>query len=200
MKVKLAARTLSSSVADTLEFCAINMKLPKFKNCCAATVKFIRTVDRLFDILNSRNPFAKGFKVPLRKGNEHLWRAFLTQSVKYLRSQHLSTGELITATFRKTGVISFMTCISSVLFVFDTYIQQPSLLKCVLCYKFSQDHLELFFPVIRSRGDRNNNPSALCLKDIWRQLLMYNVIIVSVTTSNCEPVADAPVLAYQQQY
>src|SRR6218665_3571433 len=59
MKVKLAAQTLSSSVADAIAFCDETLHLPKFQNS-SATVNFIRIIDHLFDILNSRNPLAKG--------------------------------------------------------------------------------------------------------------------------------------------
>ena len=75
MKVKLAAQTLSSSVADAIEFCNLDLHLPAFKNS-EATVRFIRIIDRLFDFLNSRNPLAKGFKAPLRLSNEVFWRPF----------------------------------------------------------------------------------------------------------------------------
>ena len=76
MKVKLAAQTLSSSVADAIEFCNEELKLPEFQKS-EATVKFIRIVDRLFDLLNSRNPMAKGYKAPLRISNEMFWRPFI---------------------------------------------------------------------------------------------------------------------------
>jgi hypothetical protein len=29
-------------------------------------VHYLRVIDRLFDILNSRNPFAKGYKAPMK--------------------------------------------------------------------------------------------------------------------------------------
>ena len=64
MNVKLAAQTLSSSAADAIEFLDSTMKLDQFQGS-TGTVKFIRTIDRLFDMLNSGNPMAKGFKQPL---------------------------------------------------------------------------------------------------------------------------------------
>jgi hypothetical protein len=51
-------------VADALEYCANELKLPQFQGC-EATVEFIKKFDHLFDILNSRNPLAKGYKAPL---------------------------------------------------------------------------------------------------------------------------------------
>ena len=58
MKVNLAAQSLSSSVADAIEYCATILKLPQFQGS-EATVKFLRMFDHLFDVLNSRNPLAK---------------------------------------------------------------------------------------------------------------------------------------------
>ena len=45
MNVRLAAQTLSSSVADATEFLDIGMKNPNFKNS-NGTVKFVRIIDR----------------------------------------------------------------------------------------------------------------------------------------------------------
>ena len=62
MKVNLAAQTLHArhaSVADAIELCCCNIKLYQFASS-EATVRFLRIIDQLFDILNSRNPFAKG--------------------------------------------------------------------------------------------------------------------------------------------
>ncbi len=58
MSVRLAAQTLSSFVADAIEFLDVVMKNPKFQDS-NGTVKFIRMIDRLFDMLNSRNPVGK---------------------------------------------------------------------------------------------------------------------------------------------
>ena len=77
MNVKLAAQTLSSSVADAIEFLDSTMKLDQFQGS-TGTVKFIRTIDRLFDMLNSCNPMAKGFKQPLRKESKETWKEVFT--------------------------------------------------------------------------------------------------------------------------
>eukprot|EP00795_Rhopilema_esculentum_P005820 gene5820-11121_t len=67
-RVKLAAQTLRSSVADASEFLKDDMMAEDFKNC-GATVQFIRNIDRLFDLLNSRHPMMKGCKSPISKSN-----------------------------------------------------------------------------------------------------------------------------------
>ena len=53
MKVNLAAQTLSSSVADAIEYYNKKLNMENFKGS-EATVTFIRTFDHLFDILNSK--------------------------------------------------------------------------------------------------------------------------------------------------
>jgi hypothetical protein len=65
MNVKLAAQTLSSFVADAIEFLDSLMKLTEFCNS-RGTVKFVRTINRLFDMLNYLSPIAKGSKRPLQ--------------------------------------------------------------------------------------------------------------------------------------
>lgn len=58
MKFRLAVQLISSSVADALDFCEFILKLPQFQGA-HATAELTRIFDRLFDILNSRNPLAK---------------------------------------------------------------------------------------------------------------------------------------------
>ena len=65
MKVNLTAQTMSSSVADAIEFCD-TLRMPQFKGS-EATGIFIRIFDVLFDVLNSGNPFGKGYKSPMRR-------------------------------------------------------------------------------------------------------------------------------------
>lgn len=64
MKVRLAAQTLRSSVAVAQQFLR-DEKIKEFEYCMA-TVEYIRAIDPLFDFLNSKNPYGKGFKEPLR--------------------------------------------------------------------------------------------------------------------------------------
>lgn len=59
------------------------MRHPDFYNC-EGTVKFIRTIDKVFDITNSRHPSAKGYKSALRPGSQHIWGPFIDESIKYM--------------------------------------------------------------------------------------------------------------------
>jgi len=106
MKVSLAAQTLSSSVATAMMYLKDDLKLPQFQGC-EATVKFIRIVDRLFDLLNSRNPIARGYKAPMRIENEAFWRPFVSEAQQYLYSLRLADLQLVRNSLRKTYRLSF---------------------------------------------------------------------------------------------
>lgn len=67
MKVKYAVQTLSSSTADTLEYLS-SINYPNFANV-AATAEFCRVIDRIFDFLNSKSKFSKGFKSSIFKSD-----------------------------------------------------------------------------------------------------------------------------------
>jgi len=192
MKVKLAAQTLSSSVADALVFCDQVLRLPQFQGC-GPTVTFIRTIDRLFDLLNSRNPVARGYKAPMRIANQACWRPFVQESAQYLRGLQLENGQLVSASLCKTAVVGFITSSASAAALFDKLVVQENVLKYILTYKMSQDHLELFFSAVRSRGGWNNNPSAVHFKAAWKRLLTHQQLH-EVKMGNVEPQTYCPVL------
>ena len=166
MNVRLAAQTLSSSVADAIEFLDIGMKNPKFQNS-SGTVKFIRTIDRLFDMLNSRSPIGKGYKQPLRQSNKNVYEEILRTTANYLlqlKTDSASPQQLATHR-RKTFIIGFVATIKSTIEMADQMFSKPGdPFKYLLTYKFSQDHIELLFSCIRSKGGWNNNPNCLQIK------------------------------------
>lgn len=61
MKVVLAAQTLSQSVASALEF--LRTRDSDFAEA-EATIEFISLFNDIFDVLNSKNVIAEGFKSP----------------------------------------------------------------------------------------------------------------------------------------
>ena len=65
-------------------------------------------------------------------------------------------------------------------------------LNYLLTYKLSQDHLELFFSAVRSRGGHNNNPTALQFKTAYKRLLMRHHI---QSTGNCMPLDETRILS-----
>ena len=163
MNVRLAAQTLSSSVADAIEFLDVSMKLPQFQDS-QPKVNFIRIMDRAFDILNSRNPMGKGYKQPLRQQYRGTWESILQSTVDYLLSLVTITNgkkKLLSTHNRKTFVIGFVVSIKSLVEMSHemfTFLENP--FNYILTYKFSQDHLELLFSCTRAKGGWTNNPNS----------------------------------------
>lgn len=64
-----------------------------------------------------------------------------------------------------------------------TDLIEENVLKYLLTYKTSQDHLELFFSCVRACGRTNDNPDALQFMYAMRKLLFRNNIQPSVNVS-----------------
>ena len=133
-----------------------DLQLPKFQGA-SATIDFIRIVDRLFDTLNSKSTFDKEYKSVLKKANETFWRPFLIEARQYLYELKLGTISLHSSP-RKTAVFGFAATITSVIALYDTHVVTGAM-SYLATYRLSQDHIELAFNVIRSRGRWNNNPT-----------------------------------------
>ena len=72
MNVKVASQILSSSVADALEYLML-ADHPDLANA-DGTIDFIKTLDRLFDLMNARSPFRKGYRRPLFLHVMKIWQ------------------------------------------------------------------------------------------------------------------------------
>lgn len=61
---------------------------------------------------------------------------------------------------RKMGYLGLIICDNNIMSLHSTYVDNEfPLLKYIISYKFTQDHLEIFFSVVRSKGGFNNNPT-----------------------------------------
>jgi len=179
MNVSLAAQTISSGVADAIDYLR-KIGHPGFENS-EATVKFIRMVDRCFDVLNSRSPFGKGFKQPIRPTNYEYVEKIVTETIDYFSSLRIN-GQPLLCHRRKTFALGFITSLRSLLPLASSLFKTG--LKYFLAYKVSQDHLELFFNCIRSLHGSNDNPNSLQLK--WAvQKVQLRSYIAPTTTGNC---------------
>lgn len=190
MKVKLAAQALSSSVASALSFVR-RLGIPGFEGS-EATEYFISVVDRLFDIFNSRSPRAKGFKRPLNLSNIDSNFQFLEQAKAFLLSLKTTSGLNVYNSKRSLSVIGFVVNITSLLEMAPRLLS-TSKMKYLLTYKFSQDHLELYFSCVRRAGGWNNNPSAKQYAAIHRRLLSRAGVSIG-TTGNVLPQDETELL------
>lgn len=190
MKVRLAAQTFSSSVANALEYCSKTLNLNSFADC-NTTITFCKNLNNIFDFLNTRNFLSKAqYKRPLKRENESDIFCFIDDSIKYLQSLHCEIGKDSSKTIvpvikstRKTGFIGLIISLQSIKNMFiDTVMTKE--LEFLLTYKMSQDHLEIFFSAIRSRGGFNNNPTALQFESSFKRLLVHTEIMTS-SGANC---------------
>ena len=96
--------------------------------------------------LNSRNPKANSFKAPIRKTNYQFVKKFLNDACEYLKGLKGPEGQSILKSKRKTGFLGFLLCAEAVQgLAKDLVSGENPVLKYILSYKMSQDHLELFF-------------------------------------------------------
>lgn len=184
MKVSLTVQVFSNSVADALDYMNKDLKIADFKNS-EHTAKFCRIMNNTFDILNSRNFLSKGiWNKPFSVENEDVVKQFLNEVVSYVSSITTLDGTSILQSRRKTGFLGLIISIRSKQNLFDDIVKVNKHLQYILTYKMSQDHLEMLFAVIRSRGRFNNNPTAVQFEGAYKRLLVPNEI-GSVETSNC---------------
>lgn len=192
MKLKLAAQVISVRVAAAIENCNKEINLLKFKDS-EGTIAFLRIFDKLFDALNSRNPFGKSSKAPMKVTNRERWMSLFCEAEDYITGLKDEHGvPMYKHNRKKTAFLGFLVIIHSVKNIFQNYVAcAEAPLKYLLTYKLSQDHLELFFSAIRVKGF-NNNPTAVNFKAAYKQLLMRHHI---EETGNCIPVDDTHIMS-----
>lgn len=83
----------------------------------------------------------------------------------------------------KTGYVGFICGMTTLQHLNTVYVQNDKL-EYLLGFKFSQDHLELFFPAVRGRGGYNNNPNVEKFCAAYKKLLIRNEIRGS-ENANC---------------
>lgn len=182
MKVKLAAQTFSRSVRDAFLFLSQDLKFPEFRDV-ECTANFCLLFNNLFDIFNCRNLNSKSqYRKPLSKGTINLIKPYLESCFEYITQLNLPNEQKIIESQSKTGFLRFMINIKSYIQFYEYLIDcENPVLEFLLSYKLSQDHLEIFFSAIRSRGGFNNNPSARQFESAFKRLLIHTDIKGSLT-------------------
>lgn len=184
MCVRLAVQTFSNSVADALEYLSLDAQLHEFANA-DAIIKFCRVINNLFDIFNSRNNLCKyHYKKRLSRQNAVEIFNYLDFCAIYLTNIKLR-GQSILQSRKKTGFLGFLVGIKTLKCIYDKYIgSEMPLLIFLPTYKLSQDHLEVFFSCLRSRGGFNNNLTARQLEASYRRLIVHAEIKGSDNVNN----------------
>lgn len=126
MNVKLAAQTLSRSVAKAMES-LMEAKKPHFQDCIG-TIKFTRLFNDLFDVLNTgfrdllENYENNKFKVPLSPATAEIVLPFLDQAIDYIKLLRLNGSHILTSP-NKTGFLGFLIDIIVIKSVYTEYVR-----------------------------------------------------------------------------
>ena len=184
MNVKLAAQTFSSSVADALQFFREAGHL--YFEGAGATIKFVRVVDRIFDLLNSRNPLGKGFKAPMRASSKPVWEAVISNTVTYLAGLKDKDGVPLLKHRRNTFVKGIIISAQSASHLGNDVLFRPhNPFKFICFYRVCQDHAELLFSGVRTqRNGDNNNPNVPQFKSSLKPILLHAAVTAS-KFANC---------------
>lgn len=184
MSVRLAAETLSNSVADSLDFLR-NKGVAEFLQS-EPTAKYMRRINNVFDICNSMYEDGIHFKAPISPHNKERFFAYMDESIEYMKNlKLLETGKSILKTRSKIPFLGFSICLKNFRTFYLEYVEQTAVLPYVMTFRFSQDHLELLFACIRQMFGCNDNPSAKQFESAWRRLLGNHQITAS-ESANCQ--------------
>lgn len=156
-------------------------------------MEFIKTIDVLFDILNSRNFNTFTYKKPLNPNNINEIRTVLSNIELYLMGIKLC-GQPLIMTNRKVGFMGFLICIKSLTIMYNNLVASGNM-KFIPMYKVSQDHLECFFSSVRSKGGFNNNPTAIQFQSAYKRLIVHGEI-KHLQSGNCVPLEDIKFLTF----
>lgn len=113
IKVKFEAQTLSALTGDALEFLKKNY-FPNFSNL-DTTIEYCRVIDKIFDFLNSKSCFSKGFKSPISKNNIDVLKSIILPLVDYLYTLKFK-GNFVHKSNKTTFIIGFTIAIKSVFY------------------------------------------------------------------------------------
>ena len=108
---------------------------PFFQNA-EATVHFMRTIDRLSDILNVKNLYGKGFKQPLKSCNQIIWGELKVNLIEYLLTLKTISGTTLIIQRRKNFAVGFITMLALDLMENNDF-------SLILSYKYLQDLLRV---------------------------------------------------------
>ncbi|RVE41326.1 hypothetical protein evm_014021 [Chilo suppressalis] len=212
MKVKLATQLLSMSVAKALLLCDQVLKSSQFLDS-SATVNFLTIMNNFFDIMNSRKCHRYGFKRPIDENNKSEVFDYLDKVKKYILNLELHTKfrrvmkrknlapriilsiskQKIVESTNKTGFIGAIICIDSLKTIFQHAVEEKNVFSYISTYRLSQDHLELFFGIIRKHGGYNNNPNVLQFRAAYKKTLNH-LELRSTFSGNCIPLDNINIL------
>ena len=103
-----------------------------------------------------------------------------TDTCKIVRKSVLQTDSV------RTGFLGFIICLENV-YNLAKYLLDNNMVEFLLTYKLSQDHVEMFFALLRRMNGFNNNPTSVQYLAAYKKLLSNNLNVFISPRSNCLP-------------
>lgn len=91
---------------------------------------------------------------------------------------------VLQATSVRTGFTGFIVSLKNLYAMCEDLISE-NIISYFLSYKLSQDHVEMFFTLIRRMNGFTNNPTTVQFKSAFKKLLLNNMNVIAPTSSNC---------------
>ena len=191
MKVSPAVQVFSRSVADALDLLRIDLEMPQFQES-APTSRFIRIINDLFDLCNSRTPVALEYEAALIPQKRHYWEEVLVYTYDYLTQLKSEKGIFLHKTKMGTCIFGFLMAMNCMVALHDDLVVKGHLPHLSM-YRTSQDHLEMWFGIVRSRLGCNNNPDSFMFQVIYKRLLVQHELMPK-HSGNCIPIDSTRLL------
>ncbi|XP_001086766.2 DNA transposase THAP9 isoform X1 [Macaca mulatta] len=169
LKVNCAAQLFSESVASALEY-LLSLDLPPFQNCIG-TIHFLRLINNLFDIFNSRNCYGKGLKGPLLPETYGKINHVLIEAKTIFVTLSDTSNNQIIKGKQKLGFLGFLLNAESLKWLYQNYVFPKVMpFPYLLTYKFSHDHLELFLNMLRQVLVTSSSPTCMAFQKAYHNL------------------------------
>lgn len=113
----------------------------------------------------------------------------------YITSLKIKVGEKIKPVIHsanRRGFVGLRACLMNIPHMFACVRDVLADLKT---YYLNQDHLELWFGVVRSHLGANNNPSTVEFRACFKKMLIYVDITDAQRGSNCQPLVALRILS-----
>lgn len=167
MNVSLAVQTFSEAVASSIEFLQ-SQNVPEFQGA-AATIDFIRRMNTLFDVFNSRHSSHHNiFKQRMSIQNKRVIYDLFNDSIQFFKllktdvhyyearkkqekGDEKKKEKLIVRTeimpilntIHKVGFLAFIADMQSLMKIFETYVEEGLINTSIATYNLLQDPLEM---------------------------------------------------------
>lgn len=169
MKVKLTVQAFCRSLADTIDYCRDVLKIKEFENS-RATSEFIRNINDIIDMLNSKNTKGVRFDKAMNKANYNEIKQICSKKIDYLQSLQLQNGCFLIDSHRKMGFVGLIVCLQNLKTIYKNFIA-TNIVSVVPTYKLHQNHLKVFFSSINTRLGHKDRPTVLQFIAAYKQLI-----------------------------